>query len=65
MRRLDVEVRPQEGAFSIYVDAIRTVDRESFSVAYKIAAILSGAVAPDRSECAEVAESIRRWREAW
>jgi hypothetical protein len=59
MAALTVDVRKESGYWSVYVNGQRTVDRESFAIADRVADFVrSGRY--DHSECAEVAQSIRR-----
>ena len=54
-----VEVKQEAGYWSVYVNGQRMVDRESHTIADRVAGMVrSGQY--DRSECAEVARSIRR-----
>lgn len=62
---MNIELRQEAGYWSAYVDGVRTVDRESFAVADRIAGYLRGRLAYDASESAEVAKDIRTWREQW
>lgn len=52
------------GYWSVYVDGVRTVDCESFTIAERVKFYLDNPQAIDYSESFEVAESIRRWAEA-
>jgi hypothetical protein len=56
---LKVELRKEDGYWSVYVNGVRTVDRESFSVADRIKQQLEHPTS-DHSEAGEVAESIRK-----
>jgi len=56
-----VDVRPEDGCWSVYVNGRRLVDRESYAIAERIA---EGIITPGvhyPSESAEVAESIITW----
>lgn len=55
---LHVEVKREAGDFSVYVNGTRLVDRESFTVADRIATMVRSA-RYDTSESAEVARQIR------
>lgn len=54
-----VEVRPEDGCHSVFVNGERFVDRESFTIAHQIAYHLRHPDRSDDSESCEVAESIR------
>ena len=58
---MTIEVRHENAYYSVFVNGVRLVDRESFAVADRIADHLRHPERYDNSECAEVAESIRRW----
>ncbi len=60
---MKTELRNEGGYWSLFVDGICTIDRESFAVADRVRYHLEHAHAYDNSESAEVADSIRRWRE--
>ena len=62
---MQIEVKREGAYWSVYVDGIRTVDRESFATADRIAEALRHPERQGPSESNDVAESIRRWRESW
>ena len=61
---MKTELRQESGYWSLYVDGVRTIDRESFAVADSVRYHLDNPQAYDNSESAEVADSIRKWRAA-
>lgn len=60
-KNMKIEVRNEAGCYSVFVDDIRMVDRESFAIADRVADCLRNSNAYPNSECSEVAESIRKW----
>ena len=60
---MKIEVRKDGSYWSIYVDDVRMVDRESYQVAQNIADEIEFPSRSCPSECAEVARSIRLWAE--
>jgi len=58
---MKIEVAHEAGFWSVYVNGLRMVDRESYSIASRVADELRepGCHAP--SEATEVARSIRLW----
>ncbi len=59
MNGINVEVRKEDGYYSVYAQGQRMVDRESFIVADRIASFLRTGKR-DNSESSEVAESIAK-----
>ena len=55
---MNVEIRAEDGYFSVYVDGRRTVERESFTIADRIAYCLTHPEAFPKSECRDVADVI-------
>jgi hypothetical protein len=60
---MQVELRKESDCWSVFVDGIRCVDRESFTIADRIAEHLRRPTIVCGGECAEVARSIRSWYE--
>ena len=58
------EVRAEGGYFSVFVDGRRMVDRESFTIAERVAERVNDPRLDDNSEATEVARSIRKWMES-
>ena len=56
----NVEMRKESGYWSLYVNGVRYVDRESYQVAANIMEELRHPHIAGHSECAEVADTIRR-----
>lgn len=57
-----IELRREGGFWSLYVDGLRLIDRESFAIADRIADRLRRPELDDLSEATEVARAIREWR---
>ena len=60
-RTMNAEVKHEAGYWNVYVDGIRTVDRESFAVADRVRYYLEHPECSDFSESSEVAHSIRQY----
>lgn len=58
---LSVEVRREDGYWSVFVSGQRMVDRESHTVAENVKFYLEHPDRWDHSESCDVADSIRRW----
>ena len=58
---MKINVRKDAGYYSVFVNDIRMVDRESFAVADRIANCLRNSNAHANSEASEVAAAIRKW----
>jgi hypothetical protein len=59
-REMVVEVKHENGYYSVYVNGRRMVDRESFTIANNIAERLKTGKR-DFTESSEVAEAISNW----
>ena len=57
---MKAEIREEGGYYSVYWDGIRKVDRESYSVADRIAYYLNNPGKWSYSEASDVADAIRR-----
>jgi len=57
------ELKQEGGCWSVFVDGVRMVDRESFTVADRIRERVDDPSLDDLSEATEVARAIRDWRE--
>jgi len=58
---MKIEVKREAGFWSVYVNGLRVVDRESYSIASRIADELESPGCHFPSEASEVAASIRAW----
>jgi hypothetical protein len=62
---MTVEVKNESGYWSVYVDNVRTVDRESYTVANNVAEALRNPLRWEPTEAYEVAGAIEKWRASW
>lgn len=60
---MQTEIRREGGYWSLFVDGVRTIDRESFAIVDRVRVELEQPGTFPHSECAEVARSIHDWRE--
>jgi len=58
---MTTEIRREGGYWSLFVDGVRMVDRESFTVADRIRERVEDPSLDDLSEATEVARAIRDW----
>lgn len=63
MTHLRVEVREDAGCWSVYVNGLRLVDRESFTLAHRIAEGVEKPGVHWPSEADDVSASILAWLE--
>ncbi len=58
---MKIEVKPDTDYWSVFVNEVRIVDRESFSVAHRIAEAIRDPHVHPYSEAREVADAILNW----
>ena len=55
------EIKREDGYWSLYVNGVRMIDRESFAVVDRVRERVDNPALEDNSEATEVARSIRDW----